>query len=283
MKKMKKVLIALLVITTLSATAQESVLLRLNYTKGDSFLVTTESNQSMGSQGGMNMKMTMGMIVADVVEESIKTESQITSIVIDMMQGGMTMSYDSNSDEELDQMGQMLKSQFAPMMEAVIYNTIDHQGNMIDTKLDPAIISQLQSMTFQGFNDLGQNYLDAVSKEIYENTLTGTSFAASVATIKQSVDASLGRYAKQALHDGLMQFDAAVNTRIALDAGATEFKYYGPDDEVTRDFCEKHVGKTYTKEEIEEIWSGQWAGKISGDPFVVRGGYNCRHRFRGVF
>ena len=151
------------------------------------------------------------------------------------------------------------------------------------TKLDPAIISRLQSMAFQGFNDLGQNFLDAVSKEIYENTLTGTSFATSVETIRQSVDASLGRYAKQALHDGLMQFDAAVNTKIALDAGATEFKYYGPDDEVTRDFCEKHVGKTYTKEEIEEIWSGSWAGKISGDPFVVRGGYNCRHRFRGVF
>ena len=140
MKKMKKVLIALLVITTLSATAQESVLLRLNYTKGDSYLVTTESNQSMGAQGGMNMKMTMGMIVADVEEEIIKTESQITSIVMDMMQGGMTMNYDSNkSDEELDQMGQMLKSQFAPMMEAVIYNTLDLQGNMIDTKLDPAI------------------------------------------------------------------------------------------------------------------------------------------------
>ena len=151
------------------------------------------------------------------------------------------------------------------------------------TKLDPAIISQLQSLTFRGFEDLGQNFLDAVSKEIYESTLTGTSFVNSLAIIKQSVDASLGRYAKQALHDGLMQFDAAVNTRIALEAGATEFKYYGPDDSVTRDFCEKHVGKTYTKEEIEEIWSGTWAGKISGDPFVVRGGYNCRHRFRGIF
>ena len=137
---MKKVLIALLVITSITTTAQESVLLRLNYTKGDSFLVTTESNQNMGSQGGMNMKMTMGMIVDDVVEDNIKTESQITSIVMDMMQGGMTMSYDSNkNDEELDQMGQMLKSQFAPMMEAVIYNTLDSQGNVIDTKLDPAI------------------------------------------------------------------------------------------------------------------------------------------------
>ena len=137
---MKKVLIALLVITSITTTAQESVLLRLNYTKGDSFLVTTESNQNMGSQGGMNMKMTMGMIVADVEQDNIKTESQITSIVMDMMQGGMTMSYDSNkNDEELDQMGQMLKSQFAPMMESVIYYTLDSQGNVIDTKLDPAI------------------------------------------------------------------------------------------------------------------------------------------------
>ena len=153
MKKMKKVLIALLVITTLSATAQESVLLRLNYTKGDSFLVTTESNQSMGSQGGMNMKMTMGMIVADVVEESIKTESQITSIVIDMMQGGMTMSYDSNSDEELDQMGQMLKSQFAPMMESITYATIDHQGNLIDTKQDP-VVPGIEQMTNRAMNTI---------------------------------------------------------------------------------------------------------------------------------
>ena len=151
---MKKVLIALLVITSITTTAQESVLLRLNYTKGDSFLVTTESNQNMGSQGGMNMKMTMGMIVADVVEDNIKTESQITSIVMDMMQGGMTMSYDSNkNDEELDQMGQMLKSQFAPMMKSVIYNTLDSQGNVIDTKLDPAIPG-MEQMTNRAMNTI---------------------------------------------------------------------------------------------------------------------------------
>jgi len=149
---MKKILIALLVITTLSATAQESVLLRLNYTKGDSFLVTTESNQSRGTQGGLNMKMTMGMIVTEVSEDNIKTESQITAVVMDMMQGGMTMSYDSDkNDEELDQMGQMLKSQFEPMMEAIIYNTLDYQGNMIDTKLDPAIPG-MEQMTNRAMN-----------------------------------------------------------------------------------------------------------------------------------
>jgi|TARA_R110000803_G_scaffold42977_2_gene92015 hypothetical protein len=147
--------------------------------------------------------------------------------------------------------------------------------------LDSEVVSQLQRLTYKGFEDLGQQYLDVVAKEIYSNTLLGTPFAASVASIKESVEAGLGRYAKQSMHDGLMQFDSAINTKIALDSGVTEFKYYGPDDSKTRPFCERHVGKVYTKDEIMEEWSGSWAGKISGDPFLVRGGYNCRHRFRG--
>ena len=147
---MKKVLIALLVITSLTVSAQESVLLRLNYTKGDSFLVTTESKQSMGAQGGMIMKMTMGMIVTEVAEENIKTESMITSVNLEMMQGGMTMSYDSSKkEEELDQMGQMMKSQFDPMMEATIHTTFDNLGNMIDNKIDPPLpgMSQIAANT----------------------------------------------------------------------------------------------------------------------------------------
>ena len=91
----------------------------------------------MGAQGGMNMKMTMGMIVTEVAEENIKTESMITSVNLEMMQGGMTMSYDSSKkEEELDQMGQMMKSQFDPMMEATIHTTFDNLGNMIDNKID---------------------------------------------------------------------------------------------------------------------------------------------------
>jgi hypothetical protein len=90
--------------------------------------------------GGMNMKVTMGMIVNEVAAENIKTASQITAVVMDMMQGGMAMSYDSNKqDEELDQMGQMMKSQFDPMMKATIYMSQDKMGNMIETKIEPTI------------------------------------------------------------------------------------------------------------------------------------------------
>jgi hypothetical protein len=46
----------------------------------------------------------------------------------------------------------------------------------------------------------------------------------------------------------------------------------------------RHNMKTYTEDEIREMWAeNEWTGKAAGDPFIVRGGYNCRHHFRPVF
>ena len=150
-------------------------------------------------------------------------------------------------------------------------------------RLDSSVVAQLQQITFNGHEALGNEFIEQVSKQIYESTLTGATFSEAVAVIQQSVEADLARYATQALHDGLMDFDASINTNMAFSAGAKKFIYIGPDDRITRDHCDKHVGKTYTLEQIEKEWSGEWAGKREGSPFVVRGGYNCRHRWRPVF
>jgi len=151
------------------------------------------------------------------------------------------------------------------------------------TKLDQTIISQLQSLTFSGFEDLGNEYLDLIAKQVYESTLTGTTFAASVAVVQELVGKDMARYASQQVHDALTQFDRTVNARIAFESGATKFKYHGPDDEATREFCDKHVNKIYTLDEMNEIWQGEWAGKAGSNPLVNAGGYNCRHRFRPVY
>ena len=94
---------------------------------------------------------------------------------------------------------------------------------------------------------------------------------------------NLRRYASQMAQDSLMQFDASINTRIGIESGATKWKYYGDVIRDSRPFCRKHAGKVYTTEEIEEIWAGSWQGKAAGDPFIVRGGYNCRHHWRPIF
>ena len=150
-------------------------------------------------------------------------------------------------------------------------------------QLDSTVVRQLQQLSFRGLETLGDEFVEAVATQVYANTLTGLPFAQALEQIQQSVDADLGRYAQVALNDGLMDFDRTITTNMSLEAGATEFKYFGPDDSKTRDHCEKYVGKTMTIEEIRDAWSDSWAGKREGSPFVVAGGFNCRHRFRPVF
>jgi hypothetical protein len=151
------------------------------------------------------------------------------------------------------------------------------------TRLDKSVITQLQSLTFQGFESVGDQYLSAVSKEIYDMTLVGTSFSDAVKNVRATVSGNLKRYADQQVHDGLMQFNANANVAIGKQSGVTKWKYFGGLQDNSRSHCKKHVGKVYTEEEIAEIWSGNWAGKASGDPFVVRGGYRCQHHWRPVF
>lgn len=153
-------------------------------------------------------------------------------------------------------------------------------GEFVD--LDKSVVSQLQLMAFQGMEDLGVEYLDILAKQVYESTLTGATFAATVAAVKQVVGKNMARYVKQQIHDSLTQFDSAINAKVALDSGAEKFIYIGSNDSVTRGFCRKHVNKVYTIDEMKEIWQGEWAGKSGSNPFINKGGYNCRHRWRPV-
>ena len=102
---------------------------------------------------------------------------------------------------------------------------------------------------------------------------------------------NMKRYAGQILNDSLRDFDATLNFNKANDAGLTFVKYYGDIIPTTRDLCKKMVGGQlnkrknglFTIEEIKSIWSTRsWSGKKSGNPLVVRGGYNCRHQFSYV-
>lgn len=95
---------------------------------------------------------------------------------------------------------------------------------------------------------------------------------------------NMRRYARQMATDAANQYNASLNVSAGQRVGATKWKYFGSLIRDSREFCEKTVNKEFTENEIREIWSTEdWAGKAPGDPFVVRGGYNCRHHWRPVF
>jgi len=93
-----------------------------------------------------------------------------------------------------------------------------------------------------------------------------------------NVGSSLNNTVKAGMHDKVMEFDAVFIKHRAEAAGLTNFKYTGSIISGSRDFCIRNVGRTYTKTEAQSKWANEsWTGKKSGDPFVVRGGHNCRH------
>jgi len=189
--------------------------------------------------------------------------------------------------------------------------------------VEPDVIAQLKRISFQGFEDIASTFTDELANELYQNTLTGRPVSDSVKNIRQKINGiymnsdkaeinrlvqlakegseeavealhreyaadrtgrNMRRYARQMVHDSIMQFDASVNMAAAQRLGADEFKYYGSVVEDSRDWCIRHVNKTYSEDEIREMWDeNEWQGKAAGDPFIVRGGYNCRHHFRPVF
>jgi len=102
---------------------------------------------------------------------------------------------------------------------------------------------------------------------------------------------NMKRYAGQLLNDSLRDFDATLNFNKSNDAGLTYVKYYGDIIPTTREICRNLVNGVYNKrkgglftiDEVRRLWnSTSWGGKKSGNPLVVRGGYNCRHQWSYV-
>ena len=102
---------------------------------------------------------------------------------------------------------------------------------------------------------------------------------------------NMKRYAGQILNDSLSDFDATLNFNKSQDAGLTFVKYYGDVIPTTRDHCRNIINGVYNKrksglftiDEVNSLWTSRsWKGKKSGNPLVVRGGYNCRHQWSYV-
>ena len=89
---------------------------------------------------------------------------------------------------------------------------------------------------------------------------------------------NLRRYASQIAHDSVMQFHGQFTVAKAKEAGLTHFTYTGTLVRDSREFCVGMLNKTLTEEQIRDMWNNRsWQGKSTGDPFIVRGGYRCRH------
>ena len=124
--------------------------------------------------------------------------------------------------------------------------------------------------------------------EYISNNPNGSEVATAIDELKQnygrtSQGDSFVKYATLIVQDSIMGFDGQFAKYRADEVGLTSYLYYGSLMKDSRDFCRKHAGKVYNEEQIAEIWANDTGqGRDQGSPFIVRGGYNCRHSWQPV-
>jgi len=128
-----------------------------------------------------------------------------------------------------------------------------------------------------------------IAELIYVGAVTGANKADLLQNIQQLLIGQTDKrgmpmtiHAQTIARTGYMEVDALVQKKKAKEAGLDKFKYLGGTVRDSRKWCVDHVNKTFTRAEIEQWEQSQWQGKKNGDPFVVRGGWNCLHHFRAV-
>ena len=121
-------------------------------------------------------------------------------------------------------------------------------------------------------------------RKMMRGGVTATELAAQTAIVKRllpgdvNTSASLAVKMSTASESVVGSFDGTFMASRANRLGIERFRYEGGIIETSRPFCKNMIGREMTKDEIQSLWaSDSWAGKEPGDPFVVRGGYNCLH------
>ena len=137
---MKKLVLLIITLIAVNLTAQQSVVLRYNYKKGDVHEIKMKMTQEMGAIMAQTTNTTMSQKTIAIKGDTIVNESKIDKMTMDMVQGGQVMNFDSSKkDDELDEMGKMMKSQMAPIFSAVITTKSNSLGDVLGVSVVPSI------------------------------------------------------------------------------------------------------------------------------------------------
>lgn len=114
---------------------------------------------------------------------------------------------------------------------------------------------------------------------ILENIVSGT--RPDIKALSARVDSQLVAQTKTELNTALISFNRTVTASAASELGIERFIYVGPDDGITRPFCQSLLNDReppiYTIDEIAAMDNDQGL-----DVLTSGGGYNCRHTWQPV-
>lgn len=178
---------------------------------------------------------------------------------------------------------QNLATEFTNTLASEIYQSTlvgKPFADVVDT-----IRSKINGIYQQADTVKQQELVDFIQKQRIAGKTQTEDFKTAVDELKQNYGSTvtgdnLSAYSGQIVQDALMGFDGQFAKFRADELGLTHYIYYGSIIRDSRDFCVEHANKVFTEDEARALWQEEWQGKSGSDPFLDRGGFNCRHHWQ---
>lgn len=169
-------------------------------------------------------------------------------------------------------------------LESIVQGNIDMNASVLGTDINQQILTNLAQVKEQLIAQVQTQIEQEQNRVIQTIVLAGVAGAVSNDLISQTRGIRKGSKNRisTVFVNAVYQFDAIITRARSPQTGKQKYQYVGGIIASTRDFCAQHDGAIYTEKEIRDIWRSTWSGQEPGDPFVVRGGYNCRHTWVAV-
>lgn len=221
--------------------------------------------------------------VADIVSEQAQVEQVSTILQVP----------EALVQANLEDVSERLEEIFAAELDAIrqdfktrLGSTITFSG--IDGDIINALLDSYQQATFQTIRDLGID----LQSELTRQVITGAEI-----NIDNFIETETPRVVRNLITEldtAVLSFNRSVTVGKAEELGLEYYVYFGPNDKVTRPFCDYLLGdsarlpakvnvpvqrdsRVYTKDEIARMDNGQGL-----DPLTFCGGWNCRHQWRPI-
>ena len=200
-----------------------------------------------------------------ITEADLVTIQQLKKIAFSQFQN-LATEFTNTLAQEVYQ-SSLVGKPFADVVQT-IRDKINGIYQQADTAKQQQLVDFIQKQKIAGKTNT-EDFKTAVDelKQTYGSTVTG---------------ANLAVYSSQIVQDALMGFDGQFAKYRADELGLTSFVYYGSIIRDSRDFCVEHADQVFTEEEARALWQQDWQGKSGSDPFLDRGGYNCRHHWQPI-
>lgn len=179
---------------------------------------------------------------------------------------------DAGLDEKFNKVRELFDEQFAAVAEEFKATTgkaallSDFTKKNLQTLVDDRLLMASTFIT-DYVGDVRSMVLDVViaGKKVNAQEILPMAEGRALANIETEVNTTL------------MAYQRVLHLEKASKSGVDKFLYVGPDDDITRPFCQERVEQIFTRDEIDAMDNDQ------GLPVSIYcGGYNCRHHWRPV-